>query len=318
MGDRLQIGNGEWRMSFYISAFLSLLLLAMLFKRYQESMRIKKMCETIEEIRLGNRNLRFRGTVSGSLRELSVLLNLLMDEFQETTRKAIFYEESRKRITSNISHDLQTPLAALLGYVEALMMDGSLTEQDKKAFLQIVFDKGKKLSRLFKEFFELAKFESNDEIMKLEKINISESIHEVFTMFNQECNLKKVSIQLNMPQAPLFVWGDTNFIERILHNLISNAIRYGSSGHIIGAELKEENEWIVIEIWDHGKGIQHSDLPFIFERLFTGKDSRNSVLQGSGLGLTITKTLVEKLRGNITVSSIPGKKTVFTVALLKA
>ena len=100
-----------------------------------------------------------------------------------------------------------------------------------------------------------------------------------------------------------------------LNNLSSNALQYGSDGKVIGLELRSTNETVYIDVFDRGKGILEDSKDRVFERLYTMEDSRNNLYQGSGLGLTISKRLVEQLGGKISLESRPYQKTTFTVEL---
>ncbi len=107
-------------------------------------------------------------------------------------------------------------------------------------------------------------------------------------------------------------------MSRIITNLISNSLKYGYEGKVIGIDLKEDNKWITLSIWDKGKGIDKNELPYIFDRLYTGEKSRNRSFQGSGLGLSIVKNMTQHMNGSITAQSIPYEKTIFTVNIPKA
>jgi len=113
------------------------------------------------------------------------------------------------------------------------------------------------------------------------------------------------------------VLADESAVNRILNNLISNSLKYGSEGKYIEIEVKENKNYVAIEVSDKGKGIPKNELPNIFERLYTLEKSRNSKLQGSGLGLTIVKKLVERQKGEMKVTSIPYEKTTFSFTLPK-
>lgn len=133
--------------------------------------------------------------------------------------------------------------------------------------------------------------------------------------FNDLLTAKGFEVQINIPDTNVYVLGNEEVLGRILNNLISNAITYGGEGNVIGISLKFNNELVNVEIWDRGKGISESHIDKVFERMYTLEDSRNKLYQGSGLGLTITKRLVEKLGGKIYLSSKPYEKTVFSFTL---
>lgn len=126
---------------------------------------------------------------------------------------------------------------------------------------------------------------------------------------------KGFEVNINIPSENIYALVNEEAMDRILNNLISNVIRYGYEGKCLGLNLSGDKEWVYIDIWDRGRGIDEIHKERIFERLYTLEDSRNKEFQGSGLGLTITKRLVESMNGEITLSSTPYEKTTFSMKL---
>ena len=124
-------------------------------------------------------------------------------------------------------------------------------------------------------------------------------------------------VDIDMPENPIYVQGNTEALQRILFNLISNVIRYGADGKYLGLFLRTDEKTVYIDVTDKGKGIDKSFAESVFDRLFTMEDSRNRNIQGNGLGLTIAKNLALQLGGTIALDSTPYEKTTFTVKLKK-
>ena len=122
-------------------------------------------------------------------------------------------------------------------------------------------------------------------------------------------------MELSIQEQSVFVMGDRDAIDRILCNLLSNAIRYGSDGNYIGIFLREEDDHVCIDVVDKGRGIEKQFAASVFERLYTMEDSRSRSIQGNGLGLTIARNLANQMGGDVTLVSEPGVRTVFTVQL---
>ena len=122
-----------------------------------------------------------------------------------------------------------------------------------------------------------------------------------------------MDVDLKIPDRPVFVLSNRDMLVRILNNLITNALSYGHDGKVLGVTLQIDGDEVAISIWDRGKGIAKEYQRSVFNRLFTLEDSRNKMYQGSGLGLSITKQLVEVLDGEIDLRSVPNELTVFTV-----
>ncbi|SFF17961.1 His Kinase A (phospho-acceptor) domain-containing protein [Paenibacillus catalpae] len=298
---------------------LLLVIFIVLFKYVQLQNEMKNITRTTAEVRSGNLNLRYRlHTNHKALSELGAELNRLVDYFQKAFERTRFLEEERKRMIANMSHDLRTPLTSLLGYMEALQQDTSLSAEEKEAFLRVAVNKGDDLLALLQDFFELARLETDDSTPDLERINLTELVHEVLIDFYPELTKAGLTPVIEMPDSPLYVRGNKAFLRRIMNNLLSNSLRYGTDGGEIGIRIREQSGSVLVDVWDKGQGIAAHDLPYIFERLYTGEASRNASLRGTGLGLTIVKNLVEKQGGQITAHSAPNEKTIFSFNLMKS
>lgn len=237
--------------------------------------------------------------------------NLLLD--RQKIRADYKKEQiASKKMLSNISHDIKTPLTVILGYMEILRLNN---EQDE--MLCKVENKARQVLEMIKEFFTLAKLEAGDTPIHLQKIDLTESCRESVLSFYELLVQKEYQVEIVIPEDKIYVRGDADAIQRILFNLISNAIRYGSDGNYLGVRLWEDDSCAYIEIIDKGKGIEKEFAANVFERLYTMEDSRNRNMQGTGLGLTIAKNLAAQLGGDIFLDSEPGVKTVFTVKLKK-
>lgn len=237
-------------------------------------------------------------------------MNRMLLERQKIKKDYRKQEMSAKRMLSNISHDMKTPLTVILGYLEMMRM-----QDDENETLRKVETKARQVLELINQFFTLAKLEAGDLNIEITKINISELCRENVLGFYELLLQKQFQVELSIPEQDFFVQGDKESIDRILNNLLSNAIRYGSDGQYIGLFLREEKQFIYIDIMDKGAGIEKEFAASVFERLYTMEDSRNRQIQGNGLGLTIAKNLANQMGGDISLESEPGVRTVFTVKL---
>lgn len=224
-------------------------------------------------------------------------------------------EQSIRRMLSNISHDLKTPLTVVLGYIERIHLDPDMSTEERADLLQKVQSKANELMVMVQQFFDLAKLESGDQPLPLTRVHLNEICRQSILQFYDVMTSQGIEAEIEIPQEPLYAHGNEGAIDRILDNLISNAIRYGSEGKTLGIRLRDDEHWLYIDVWDRGKGIHEIHQSRVFERMYTLEDSRNKLYQGSGLGLTITKRLVQNMGGDITLSSKAYHKTTFTVRL---
>lgn len=293
-----------------IIIILSILLLNDKIKTKRITAKLKNILKENSRERIKLYNL------SRNKKELVRKINIFLDKYESISIDNKNYKDHHQKMISNISHDIRTPLTALMGYVD-LLSDNSITKEKREEYVSIIRERGTALKDLMEEFFQVAKLECNDVDITIEKFNISEIVRKNIITFMNEINERNITPEINIGDEEIFALGDKNYMSRIITNLISNSLKYGYEGKVIGIDLKEDNKWVILSIWDKGKGIDKNELPYIFDRLYTGEKSRNRNLQGSGLGLSIVKNMVQHMNGSITAKSIPYEKTIFTVKIPK-
>jgi len=242
-------------------------------------------------------------------------INHLLDHNQQTAANFLKMEQSMRKMISNISHDLKTPLTVVLGYIETINLDPDMSAEERKVLLSKVHAKANEVLELIRQFFDLARLESGDKPITLSRVHMNDICGKNMLAFYDTLTVKGFDVAIQIPEKPLLAWGNEEALDRILNNLIANAIQHGGEGKAIGLALRSDDEFVYVDVWDRGKGIDELHQDRVFERMYTLEDSRNKSYQGSGLGLTITKRLVEAQGGTIRIHSKPYEKTVFTVKL---
>ncbi len=298
----------------YILLVIILILCVLLYNERIYNVKISnKLKEILEEESM--QRLKFENA-SKDKKKLLNNINNLMDKHQHIFMENKKYIEQHRRMISNISHDIRTPLTSLIGYIE-LSQSEDIPLSKRMDYLNIAYSRGIVLKNMIEEFFHMSKLESDDVEVKIETVNLSEILRNNIISFISEFEKKDIQLNINIGDQEVFIMGDVVCLNRIISNIISNSIKYGYEGKIIGIDLSVEVKTVNLVIWDKGKGIHQDELPYIFERLYTGEKSRNRDFQGSGLGLAITKSLVEKMNGSISVESKPFMRTSFKVTFNK-
>lgn len=257
-------------------------------------------------------------TEQAELRELLRAVNEWIDRAQRSASDYAMTEQAMRRMLSNVSHDLKTPLTVVLGYAEMLDRSPNLEPEERQRLLGQIYRKTQEVLALMNAFFDLAKLEADDSEMEMSLLDAGELARQRILAYYDLLALEGYEVHIDIPEGPLQVYANEEALSRILDNLLSNAVRYGVSGKYLGLSIRRQDTQIVIEVADRGPGIPLRDQKRIFERLYTLEDSRNKNVQGSGLGLTITKRLIERIGGSIVVRSMPGIRTTFTVSLRAA
>lgn len=296
---------------------LSVCLIIILYQRfvYIRGMRktLRKISQKLSEIlETDSEEKLMEFTEDRELIEVMAQINSLLVDRQKIRVDYKKEQMASKKMLSNISHDIKTPLTVILGYLEIMRLNNQQDEMLCKVEI-----KTKQVLEMINEFFTLAKLEAGDASIQLQKINLTESCRESVLGFYELLLQKEYQVDIAIPERKIYVQGESEAIQRILYNLITNAIRYGSDGNYLGVRISEDNHWAYIEIIDKGKGIEKESAAQVFDRLYTMEDSRNRNIQGNGLGLTIAKNLAMQMGGDIFLDSEPGVRTVFTVKLKK-
>ena len=302
---------------FFLAVASCLLFLVVLYQRFifgrgiqAKIRRINKKLEEILETGSDEKIMVF--TDNPVLMELGGQINRLLIDRQKIRADFKREEISSKKMLANISHDIKTPLTVILGYLEIMRLNHADHEMLKK-----VETKANQVMNLINQFFTLAKLESGDTNINLGKVNINEICRENVLEFYDILLQKDFDVDLFIPETAIFVQGEKEALQRILYNLLSNVIRYGSDGKYLGVFLRQDKSNVYIDVVDKGKGIEQEFASNVFDRLYTMEDSRNREIQGNGLGLTIAKNLTKQLEGDLFLNSIPNVKTTFTVKLKK-
>ena len=291
-------------------------LLSLKFLNIKKDLKfISSICEGISS---NNSNLRIKVNSSNrDIKKLCQSINHLINEFHKLQISDYESRESMKKMLSNVSHDLRTPLTVMLGYIDQINYNRNISDSVKNDYLLKLGTKTNEVIELINNFFSLSKLESGDKEIVLKKINISETLREIVLNFYNIITEKSLSMEVSIPDRNIYCYANKEAIERILNNLISNSLKYGYEGTSIGVSLYEEANVVWIEEWDNGKGINSLEKDKVFQRLYTIEDSRNKDYSGSGLGLTIVQTLVKKMNGDIFLESYPFKRTTFKFYLNK-
>ncbi|MEL7608242.1 MAG: ATP-binding protein [Bacillota bacterium] len=287
-----------------ISLLACLLLGAFMAKRLTEP--IAGVIETAGRIAKGD--LGSRIAEKSSTREIAELTDSINSMAQELSGQELL----RKQLTTDVAHELRTPLATLQSHMEA-MIDGVWEPEQKR--LVSCHEEILRLSKLVGELETLSRYDSESLELNKERFEISELIQRILLNFESGFQSKGVALEFSGGEA--FVVADRDKISQVLFNLISNALKYTPEGGKVRIEAKETPNEVSVCVSDTGIGIPESDLPYIFERFYRTDKSRSRATGGTGIGLTIAKSIIEAHGGTIAVESKTNRGSTFTVSLPK-
>jgi two-component system OmpR family sensor kinase len=238
--------------------------------------------------------------VSGDeIDRMTVSFNEMAARITEQMEKLRQTDALRRELVANVSHDLRTPLASLQGYLETLRLkEKVLSEADRRHYLDIAFKHSTRLGELVAELFELAKLDANEVKPNIEPFSLPELVQDVLQKFELRAGEKGIELISRIAQTIPFVEGDIALIERVLDNLLENALRYTPADGSITVSLVPRSNVVSVEIADTGCGIEPRHLPYVFDRFYKADDEHRKESAGSGLGLAIARRILE-LHGSI-------------------
>lgn len=305
--------------------FISLLLLAILLiglLSYLVSRSVIKpifvLKDATEKIKEGNLDFQITVTSHDEIGQLNQGFEEMRKKLKESIEMQTQYEENRKELISNISHDLKTPITSIIGYVEGIKDGVANTPEKMDKYLTTIHTKARHMDTLIDELFLFSKLDLNRVPFQFETVELNMFMQELIEEMQMDLSKEGIEINLQLHASPLYVTADCEKINRVISNLIHNSVKYmDKEEKKITVTVSSDNNKVIVKVMDNGSGIESDTLPYIFERFYRAEQSRNSSTGGSGLGLAIAKQIVEEHGGEIWAESELGKGTSIFFSLEK-
>ncbi|MCR6513858.1 HAMP domain-containing histidine kinase [Clostridium sp. LY3-2] len=261
---------------------------------------IKYMTKGVKEIKYEGfgKTLEVKG--KDELGELCESINDMSIELRKKIDKEKEIENTKNELITNISHDLKTPLTALVGYLE-LLDSSNLDEETKKKYTKTAYNKSLRLKELVNELFEYTKLTSSDIVINKERFNISNIINQIVGESILSFSERNIEVILDNPYKELYLEIDSKLFTRAIENLVKNAEKYSDSNTTFKVKVKDMNDFINISFENKCEGIKEADLEKIFDKFYRLDKARSSENEGSGLGLNISKRIIELHNGSLNV-----------------
>ena len=292
--------------------FFNVLLLTFIFGTIDHIRRklmvdrpVKIITETTERIMQGDFSVRVRpmhGAGMEGLNQIGMAINAMAAELSGT-------ETLRTDFIANVSHELKTPLAVMGNYATMLQHPG-ITEEEKCEYAKAISEAARKLAQLITNILKLNKLENQQIFPQPKEFDLGEQLCECLLVFEDAWEAKNLEIETDL-QEDVRIRSDPELLSLVWNNLISNAVKFTPEGGTIGLSLKTEDRSVVVRVRDTGCGIKPEVGQHIFEKFYQGDTSHAT--QGNGLGLALVKRVVDILSGEISVQSVHGEGSTFTV-----
>ncbi|SMF61120.1 Signal transduction histidine kinase [Alteromonadaceae bacterium Bs31] len=253
---------------------------------------------------------------SNEMHALGSSFKTLLEKLDEQYKNVITIDQLRKELLSHISHDLRTPLASLLGYLETWELNHKkVSAEESTGYIATAKLSAQKISKLVEQLFELAYLDSGNVQVNIEPFSIAELVQDTLQKFKILAAEKGLALEVEPKDSSIQVVGDIEKLERVLSNLIDNAIRHTGEGGRIVVRLSRSTRSVAVEVSDNGIGIPPEDLPHVFEPHFKAGNSVRGNTAHGGLGLAISKKLLDLHQASIQVKSRETEGTSFEFCL---
>jgi len=271
---------------------------------------LRKINEAARVIANGDFSERIEINSKDEIGELAGTFNHMAEELENI-------EATRREFIANVSHELRTPITSIKGFVEGII-DGTIRQENQPRYLSIVKDETERLNRLVNNLLDIASLESGEYRLNIVRFDVVEMIRRCVIGLARLIEAKNLSIDAQFNREQMIAEGDMDSVERVIYNLLHNAIKFSYPDGEIRAAVKEDRDTLYVSISDDGIGIAENELTRIWERFYKSDKSRGQDKSGTGLGLSIIRSIIHEHKQKINAYSRLGEGTTFEFTLKKA
>jgi signal transduction histidine kinase len=287
------------------------------------TVRLRLLSDAIEVFRAGGFTKPVRlaqdSRTEDEIQKLSMAFEEMSERIVTQLAQLAQADQQRRELLANVSHDLRTPLASMQGYLEMLLLKAEeMTAEERNRYLQVATRHCERLGRLVQDLFDLTKLEAREVRPRLESFPLAELAQDVVQKFALAAHKRGVALVATAGPGCPPVSADIGMIERVLENLIENAMRYTPAGGEISVDVHAAGERVELTVRDTGQGIDSVELKDVFDRYYRVDRAQSGDSGNAGLGLAISRRIVQLHGGEIRVRSALGKGTTFTIDLAQA
>lgn len=306
----MRVGARSFIITMLAAILVGLLIIWLLTKN------IRVIVSTFRKFEGGDLHARIpENNMKGELKLLSHTFNNMAETILRNIDELKEVDTLRRELIANVSHDLRSPLAIIHGYIETLLIKGEkLSPEERQNYLEIILKGSERLRNLVSDLFELSRLEAGQVELKKERFFISELLQDTVQQYKLAAEQKEIRLETVISTTAPMVLADLSLMERVLQNLVSNAVKYTPDKGTIHVEVRKMKSGVELEVTNTGEGIPEEDLPHIFDRYYkagTHKPGTGS----TGLGLAIVKKILDLHGISIRVVSSPDQYTSFSFSV---
>lgn len=247
--------------------------------------------------------------------EVSDAFHAMGNGLKESIARQVELEEERRFFVGAIAHDLRTPLFSLRGYLQGLESGIAKSPEKVAQYVAVCTQKANQIERLVSDLAAFTRVEFLEQTLRFAPVNLASLVEEAVTSTSVRTNSKNVRILTELSPGDSTVDGDADLLERVLSNLLDNAVRHTPEGSFVTIELRRDADRLIVTVADSGPGIPERDIPHLFDPFFRGDESRNPETGGVGLGLTIARRIMRAHGGDLRAENRREGGAIFTLRL---
>ncbi len=277
---------------------------------------LREISRASKKLMVGQFDVRVQVHGKDEVAELAMAFNQMAQALQNL-------DAMRNSFVANVSHDLRTPMTTISGFIDGIL-DGVIPPEQHRQYLQVVSEEVRRLSRLVTALLDVSRLQAGDRKFDMKPFDVCEMGRQILISFEQKINEKHLDVAFECDDERMFVMADRDAIHQILYNICDNAVKFSRPG----GKLRMSFVWLPAEggrrrkasvtVFNEGQGIPPEDIPFVFERFYKSDKSRSLDKSGVGLGMFISKTIIEAHGETIAVASDYGQNCSFTFTLTRA
>lgn len=268
---------------------------------------IKRVSHAAKEFADGKLDVRVPVTGEDEVAELAIAFNNMASSLERN-------EETRRMFLANVSHDMRTPMTTIGGFIDAIL-DGTIPPEQSEHYLSIVSSEVKRLSRLVSTLLDISKIQAGERKFTMEEFDVCELSRQIIISLEQRLNDKKLDVEFECDEDNMSVVADRDAIYQVLYNICDNGVKFAREGGKYRLSVKSSDKKVLVSVFNEGEGIPKDDLPYVFDRFYKSDKSRGLDKTGVGLGMYISRTIMEAHGENISVHSKYGEFCEFTITL---
>ena len=268
---------------------------------------LREMSRAAKEYAAGKFDVRVPVKGKDEIAELAVASNNMATSLQNL-------ENMRSSFVSNVSHELRTPMTSIAGFIDGIL-SGAIPQEKQGYYLQLVYEEVLRLSRLVTTLLDLSRIQAGDRKFVSTNFDIAEMARQILISFENRIEQKHLNVEFDCAEDRLMAYADRDAIYQVLYNICDNAVKFSKEGGVYRISLLPKDKKIFVSVYNEGIGISPQELPMIFDRFYKSDKSRGLDKKGVGLGMYITKTIIDAHGQEIWVKSEYGSYCEFTFTL---